>query len=74
MEKLLTKLLEHKWWIMIIILAITTYFVLEMRKNTRMETDLDKYMPQITLLLFTATKPKAGSTSRMVSSLPSKIK
>ncbi|NOX86835.1 MAG: hypothetical protein GXO86_12875, partial [Chlorobi bacterium] len=46
MEKLLNKLLDYKWWVMIITLAVTAYFVFEMSKNTRMETNLDKYMPQ----------------------------
>jgi predicted RND superfamily exporter protein len=46
MEKLFNKLLNYKWWVMIAVLAISAYFVFEMRQNTRMETDLDKYMPQ----------------------------
>jgi len=46
MEKLLNKLLNYKWIIMIIILAISALFIFEMKQNTRMETDLDKYMPQ----------------------------
>ena len=31
---------------MIIILAISAFFILEMKQNTTMETNLDKYMPQ----------------------------
>jgi len=46
MEKLLNKLLRFKWVIMIVILAISTLFIFEMKQNTRMETDLDKYMPE----------------------------
>ena len=46
MEKLLNKLLDYKWWVMIVILVITVLFFLEMKENTRMETNLDKYMPQ----------------------------
>ena len=46
MEKLLNNLLKYKWLSMVIILAISAFFVLEMKENTRMETDLDKYMPQ----------------------------
>ncbi len=46
MEKLLKKLLNYSWISMIIILLITAFFVFEMKKNTRMETDLDKYMPE----------------------------
>ena len=46
MEKLLNKLLRYSWISMIVIVAITTFFVMQMKSNTRMETDLDKYMPQ----------------------------
>jgi len=46
MENILKKLLNYSWISMIVILAISAYFVLEMKDNTRMETNLDKYMPQ----------------------------
>ncbi len=46
MEKLLNKLLNYRWLTMIIIVAISAYFVYEMKQNTRMETDLDEYMPK----------------------------
>jgi predicted RND superfamily exporter protein len=46
MEKLLNNLLKFKWLSMVVIVAISAFFVLEMKENTRMETDLDKYMPQ----------------------------
>ncbi len=46
MEKLLKKLLNYKWLSMIIILAISVFFIFEMKQNTTMETNLDKYMPQ----------------------------
>ena len=46
MEKLLSKLLKYPWQIMLVITLITIYFVVEMKDNTKMETDLDKYMPQ----------------------------
>ncbi len=46
MEKLLNKLLNYVWMTMIAILIITGYFIFEMKQNTRMETNLDKYMPQ----------------------------
>ncbi len=46
MVKLLNKLLDYKYWTMAIIFAVTVYFVLEMKENTSMETNLDKYMPQ----------------------------
>jgi len=45
MEKLLNKLLNYGWITMIVILATSAYFMLEMKENTRMETNLDKYMP-----------------------------
>lgn len=46
MEKILNKLLNFKWLSMIVILVISVFFILEMKKNTTMETNLDKYMPQ----------------------------
>jgi len=46
MEKLLDKLLNYSWISMIVIVAITIGFFLLMKENTRMETNLDKYMPQ----------------------------
>ncbi len=46
MTRILIKLLDYKWWTMILILLITVFFVYKMKQNTRMETDLDKYMPQ----------------------------
>ncbi len=46
MEKLLNKLLNYSWITMIAILVITALFFIKMKENTRMETDLDKYMPQ----------------------------
>lgn len=46
MEKFLNKLLDYKWLSMIIIVAISTFFIFEMKENTTMETNLDKYMPQ----------------------------
>lgn len=46
MEKLLNKLLKLPWLILIVTLVISAGFFRTMKKNTRMETDLDKYMPQ----------------------------
>ena len=45
MEKLLNKLLNYPWISMIIILVVTVLFFMAMKDNTRMETNLDKYMP-----------------------------
>ena len=46
MENLLNKLLKFSWLSMILIFAVSAFFILEMKENTRMETDLDKYMPE----------------------------
>ena len=46
MEKLLNKLLAFKWITIVVIIAISAFFMMEMKQNTRMETNLDKYMPQ----------------------------
>jgi hypothetical protein len=46
MKNLLIKLLDRKWLSIIVIVAISVYFIFEMKQNTRMETDLDEYMPQ----------------------------
>ena len=46
MGRLLNKLLNYKWLSMIIIVLISAFFILEMKENTEMETNLDKYMPQ----------------------------
>ena len=40
------KLLGHSRLILLVILAVTGFFIYAMYSNTRMETDLDKYMPQ----------------------------
>jgi len=45
MEKLLNRLLNYPWTSMVVIVAITVAFFLLMKENTRMETNLDKYMP-----------------------------
>ncbi len=46
MVKLINKILKHPVWILILILIISVVFFRIMKKNSRMETDLDKYMPQ----------------------------
>lgn len=46
MEKLLYKILKYPWLVVIVILAISAGFFMAMKDNSRMETDLDKYMPQ----------------------------
>lgn len=46
MFNLLEKLLKRPILVLTVFLGITVFFVMEMKNNTRMETDLDKYMPQ----------------------------
>ena len=46
MEKFLYRIVNHKWWIVSILLLITVFFLVEMKQHSRMETNLDKYMPQ----------------------------
>ncbi|MBT4288508.1 MAG: MMPL family transporter, partial [Deltaproteobacteria bacterium] len=46
MERLLNKLLKFPWLILILILISSICFFLIMKSNSRMETDLDEYMPQ----------------------------
>lgn len=46
MKKLLTRLMKYPWFILALILVISVLFFSVMKKNLRMETDLDKYMPQ----------------------------
>lgn len=46
MLNLLEKLLKRPALVMIVFIGITLFFVSAMKDNTRMETDLDKYMPQ----------------------------
>ena len=46
MEKLLSKILQFPKTVLILILVVSVGFFIVMKKNSRMETDLDKYMPQ----------------------------
>ena len=46
MEKLLNKLLKVPYLVLGVILLITVLFIFPMKENTRMETNLDKYMPE----------------------------
>ncbi len=46
MEKLLNKLLKVPYLVLGAILIITVLFFFPMKENTRMETNLDKYMPE----------------------------
>ncbi|NOX18546.1 MAG: MMPL family transporter [Chlorobi bacterium] len=46
MEKLLSKLLKAPYLVLGAILIITVLFLFPMKENTKMETNLDKYMPE----------------------------
>ncbi len=46
MNTLLIRLLKYPYWISAIILVISVLFFTKMIENSRMETDLDEYMPQ----------------------------
>jgi len=46
MDKFFKLITKHFRFVLIGILVVTAGFFLAMRSNTRMETDLDKYMPQ----------------------------
>ena len=46
MYNLLKRLLKFPWISMVVILLISVWFFFDMKENSRMETDLDKYMPQ----------------------------
>lgn len=46
MEKMLNKLLKVPYLVLGAILVITVLFIFPMKENTRMETNLDKYMPE----------------------------
>lgn len=46
MEKFLNRILRFPKIIMLVLLIISIAFFMVMKKNSRMETDLDKYMPQ----------------------------
>ncbi len=46
MENMLNKLLKVPYLVLGVILLITILFIFPMKENTRMETNLDKYMPE----------------------------
>lgn len=46
MKRILEFILRKPLIVLTVILAITVYFFLQMQQNSRMETDLDEYMPQ----------------------------
>ncbi len=46
MLNILEKLLKQPIMVLIVFFGMTLFFISEMKDNTQMETDLDKYMPQ----------------------------
>ena len=46
LKKLLNKFLKIPWLVPLVVAIITGFFFFEMKSNSRMETDLNKYMPQ----------------------------
>ena len=46
MENILKKLLKTPWITLAVIIIISVLFFMQMKENSRMETNLDKYMPQ----------------------------
>jgi len=46
MEKILKKLLKLPWIVLGLTIIISALFFMQMKQKSRMETDLDKYMPQ----------------------------
>jgi hypothetical protein len=46
MENILKKLLKTPWIVIALTIVISAVFFMQMKQNSRMETDLDKYMPQ----------------------------
>jgi uncharacterized protein len=46
MENILNKLLKAPWIVVALTIAISAYLFMQMTQNSRMETNLDKYMPQ----------------------------
>ena len=45
MENLLKKFLNQPWIIVGLTLIISAFFFMQMKEKSRMETDLDEYMP-----------------------------
>ncbi len=46
MEKISQLATRYPWLLLSVILLVTVYFTVEMMNNSRLETDLDEYMPQ----------------------------
>ncbi len=46
MNNLFNKTLKYAWGIIFLIIIVSIFFFFKMKENSRMETNLDKYMPQ----------------------------
>ena len=46
MEKFLKNLLKAPWLVVAVTILISAVFFMQMRQKSRMETDLDEYMPK----------------------------
>jgi uncharacterized protein len=46
MKTILEKSIRFPWLVMVIIAGLSAYFLIELRMNGRMETNLDEYMPK----------------------------
>jgi predicted RND superfamily exporter protein len=46
MEKIFKKSLKFSWAIIGVVIVVSVFFFLKMKENSRMETNLDEYMPQ----------------------------
>ncbi len=46
MNKILYHIVSRKWLVLSLLMLITVFFLIEMKRHSRMETNLDKYMPQ----------------------------
>lgn len=45
-QSTIKRLKVYSWMFIVIVIAISAWFIVELAGNARMETDLDKYMPQ----------------------------
>ena len=46
MEKILKKILKYPYWSLAITIIISVFLFMKMTENSRMETNLDEYMPK----------------------------
>ena len=46
MIKIFEKLLTKQWLVLALVLIVSVFFFWQVKQNSRMETDVDEYMPQ----------------------------